>query len=110
MRSAEASLRTLGAYLGVLRGRVALARVSRRRAEFERVSDSDLALLVLECEKASELIDAILRRISPELARSAAAIADVDHQQAFTEPRPPAAAHLRLVDAERSGCVTGSRS
>jgi len=100
MRDAEASLRTLDAYVGVLQGRLALARLSRRRAEFASVTDGDLALLMIECERATVGVDAILGRISPDLASNAAAIADVEHQRAFTRPRPPAAAHLRLVEAD----------
>jgi hypothetical protein len=100
MRDAEAVLRTLDAYVGVLQGRLALARLSRRRAGFASVTDSDLALLTSECERAAAAVDAILGRISPELASNAAAIADVEHQRAFTRPRPPAAAHLRLVEGE----------
>lgn len=100
MRDAEASLRTLDAFVGVLQGRLALARVSGRRAEFTSIADSDLALLIIECENATESVDAILRRISPKLASSAAAIADVEHQRAFTRPHPPGAAHLRLVEGD----------
>ena len=101
MSDAEAGLRTLDAYVGVLQGRLALARISRRRAEFEHVMDGDLALLAIECEKATAAVDAILGRISPELAANAAAIADVEHQRAFTRPRPPAATHLRVVESDR---------
>lgn len=96
MRDAEAGLRTLDAYVGVLQGRLALARLSLRRAEFESVTDGDLAVLTIECERATAAVEAILGRISPELASNAAAIADVEHQRAFTRPRPPAA-HLRVV-------------
>jgi hypothetical protein len=102
MRDAEASLRTLGAYLAVLQGRLALARVSRRRAEFASVTDGDLALLIIECETATTAVDAILGRISPELASSAAAIAEVENERASTRPRPPAAAHLCLVEGDHS--------
>jgi hypothetical protein len=101
MREAEASLLTLDAYVRTLQGRLALARVLQRRAEFASVTDGDLTLLAIECEKATEAIDAILGRISPELASSAAAIADVEHQRAFTGPRPPAVAHLQLVEGDR---------
>lgn len=101
MRDAEAGLRALEAYVGVLQGRLALARLSRRRAEFEAVSDGDLALLVIECEQATEAVGAILGRISSELASNAAAIAEVEHQRAFTGPRPPVAAHLRLVEGDQ---------
>jgi hypothetical protein len=100
MRDAEASLRTLDAYVGVLQGRLALARVSRRRAELASVTDGDLALLTIECEKATAGVNAILGRISPGLASSAAAIADVEHQRTFTRPRPPTAEHLRLVEGD----------
>jgi hypothetical protein len=102
MRDAEASLRTLTAFVGVLQGRLALARVSCRRAEFEHVTDDGLVLLAAQCEQAVAAVDAVLGRISPELASSAAAIADVEHRRAFTQPRPPAAAHLRLVEGDRS--------
>jgi hypothetical protein len=100
MRDAEASLRTLDAFVGVLQGRLALARLSRRRAEFASVTDGDLALLAIECDRATAAVDAILGRISPELAANAAAIADVEHQRAFTQPRPPAAAYLRVVEGD----------
>jgi hypothetical protein len=101
MRDAEAGLRTLDAYVGVLQGRLALARLSMRRAEFESIADGDLAVVTIECERATAAVDAILGRISPELASNAAAIADVEHQRAFTQPRPPAVAHLRIVKGER---------
>jgi hypothetical protein len=101
LHDAEATLRTLDAYVGVLQGRLALARLSRRRAEFEQVTDGDLALLAIHCQKVTDALDAILGRISPELAASAAAVADVEHHRAFTRPRPPAAGHLRVVEGDR---------
>ncbi len=101
LHDAEASLRTLDAYVGVLQARLALARVSRRRAEFEAVTDSDLALLAAQCESATVVVDAILGRVSPELAATAAAVADVTYQREFTQPRPPVAAPLRLVEGDR---------
>jgi hypothetical protein len=95
-------LRTLDAYAAVLQGRLAHARISRRWRELERVSDGDLALLILGCERATEAVDAVLGRISSDLARNAAAIADVEHERAFTGPRPLAAGHLRLVEGDRA--------
>jgi hypothetical protein len=102
MNDAEADLRTLAAYVGVLQGRLALARVSRRRAALASVTDGDLALLTIQCERATAAVDAVLGRMSPELASNAAAIADAEHRRAFTRPRPPAAAHLQLVEADHS--------
>lgn len=100
LQGAEASLHTLNAYAGILQSRLALARLARRRSEFEQVTDGDLALVAIQCEKLTEALDAILGRISPELAANAAAVADVEHQRAFTRPRPPAAEHLRIVEGD----------
>jgi len=101
LHDTEGSLHTLAAYVGVLQGRLALARLSGKRTEFERVTDGDLAVLAVQCQKVTDALDAILERISPNLAASAASVADIEHQRAFTRPRPPAAPHLRAVDSER---------
>lgn len=101
LHDAEAYLRTLDAYLGVLQGRLALARVSQRHAGLDRVMDGDLAVLVLQCERTTAALAAILTRISPELASSAAAIADVEQRRAYKQQRPRTA-HLQVVKGDRS--------
>jgi hypothetical protein len=102
MLHAEASLRTLHAYAGVLQGRLALARVTGTRAEFEGITDGDLASIAALCAHAADGIDAILDRMSPELASNAAAIADVSCQREFSHPRPPSTAQFRVVQGDRS--------
>jgi len=97
---AEASLRTLNAYAGVLQARLALARASGSRKEFEDVSDAELALVAAVCTHATDGIDAVLERVSPALASHAAAVADVTCQREFDLLRPPAASHVRLVAAD----------
>jgi hypothetical protein len=97
---AEASLRTLNAYLGVLQARLALARVSGSRKELEGISDSELALVVAVCAHATNGIDAMLERVSPALASHAAAVAELTCQREFDLPPPEAASHVRLVAAD----------
>lgn len=101
LHDAEVSLLTLDAYIGVLKGRLALARVSRRRAQFEPITDGDLALLVAQCDGVIAVVDATLGRMAPELAATALAIADAHYQREFTSARPSVAAHLRLVQGDR---------
>lgn len=100
MFDTEAHVRTLNAYLGVLQGRLALARGTGNRHEFAAVTDNQLRQMAALCSHATDGIDAILDRIAPELASNAAAIADVSCQREFDLPRPPAVAHLRLVVVE----------
>jgi len=102
LHDTEGRLLTLEAFAGVLQSRLALARLSHRRTEFEHITDGDLAVLAIQCERLTDALDAILRRISPGLAANAAAVADVEHQRTFTRPRPPAAGHLRVVESDRS--------
>lgn len=101
LHDAEGRLLTLEAFAGVLKSRLALARLSHRRAEFEQITDGDLAVLAIQCERVTDALDAILGRMSPELAANAAAVADVEHQRTLTQPRPPAAGHLRVVESDR---------
>lgn len=101
LHDAEVSLLTLDAHIGVLRGRLVVARLSGRRTQFEPITDTDLALVVAQCEAAIAVLGATLGRMAPELAATAVAIADANHQREFTNPRPPVAAHLRLVQGDR---------
>ena len=100
MLDAEANLRTLQAYVVVLQTRLALARLTGSRQEFEAVTDGQLLHVAALCSHATEGIDAILDRVAPELASHAALVAELSCQREFDRPRPPAAAHLRLVAAE----------
>lgn len=97
---AELSIRTLHAYAGILQGRLALARVTATRQEFAHVTDSQLAHAAVACANATEAIDAILDSVAPELASTAAAVADLSCQREFDMPRPPVAGHLRLATVE----------
>lgn len=92
----------LHAYVGVLQGRLALARATGNRHEFGAISDAQLAQVAAMCSHAANGIDALLERVAPQLASTAAAVADLSCQRELDLPRPPAAGHLRLaVESDR---------
>lgn len=98
---AELSIRTLHAYAGILQGRLALARAAGTRQEFAAVTESQLLRAAVACANATEAIDAILVRVAPELASTAAAVADLTCQREFhLDERPASARRLRLATIE----------
>lgn len=98
MLDAEASLRTLHAYVSILQGRLALARVSGSRHEFDGIADGQLAQVAMLCANATHGIHAMLDRMAPELASTAAAVAEVNCQRELELRASPA--HLRLVPVD----------
>jgi glutathione S-transferase len=99
MVEAETSVRTLHAYAGVFQGRLALARASGRRREFEAVSESALRRAATLCDQATAAIESALASMSPELASHAASVADIICQREFDLP-PGAAPALHVVAAD----------
>jgi hypothetical protein len=97
MLDTETSLRTLHAYVGLLQSRLALARATGSRQAFEGVYESQLAQVCVLSVQATDAVDAILDRLAPELASTAAAIADMNSQREFELPRRSAVRHLQLV-------------
>lgn len=97
---AELSIRTLHAYAGLLQGRFALARAAGTRRDFAGVTESQLLCATVACANATEAIDAILDRIAPELASTAAAVADLACQREFDLERPKSTGHLHLATIE----------
>lgn len=100
MVETEKGVRTLHAYAGVLQGRLALARASGTRREFEGVSEGDLRRAVLLCEQAIGAVDAVLAGLSPELSFQAAQIADVVCQRELHASAESVAPALRLIAAD----------
>jgi hypothetical protein len=103
MLDAEASLRTLHAYVDIVQGRLALARATGNRRELAGVSDADLANAAALCASASDGLHAVLDRIDPHFSSMAAAIADLSCQRELALPRPATPRRLRLVSVEEAG-------
>lgn len=97
---AELSIRTLHAYAGILQGRLALARATGTRQEFAAVTESQLLRATVECANATQAIDAILDRLAPELASTAAAVADLACQREFDMAPRASDPHLHLATIE----------
>jgi hypothetical protein len=100
MVEVESGVRTLHTFAGVLQGRMALARASGSRREFEGVSEGELQRAGALCDQAVAAIGDVLARLSPELAFEAAQIADVICQRELEIPPGATAPALRLIAAD----------